>query len=88
MIKLHFSYIKRCETLDKKKTPAYRLVDKVLAKAAGSSSLKSQLKVLEVRWMYVGKRPLFSYTMNFNTLNSAIEILSREVEENSLRKKS
>ena len=41
------------ETLDKKRRQSYNhiysLIDKVLAKAAGSSSLKSQLKVLEAR---------------------------------------
>ena len=41
------------ETLDKKNRQTYNhiygLIDNVLAKAAGSSSLKSQLKVLEAR---------------------------------------
>ena len=60
----------------------YRLIDNVLAKAAGSSSLKSQLKVLEARWKYVHKQPLLPYTMDFNALDSAIEALSWQVKEN------
>ena len=74
------------ETLDKKRRQSYNhiysLIDKVLAKAAGSSSMKSQLKVLEARWKYVHKQPLLPYTMDFNALDSAIEALSWQVKEN------
>ena len=80
------------ETLAKKNRQPYnhiyRLIDNVLAKAAGSSSLKSQLKILEARWKYVHKQPLLPYTMNFKTLDSAIEALSWQVKKNSPDMKS
>ena len=59
----------------------HSLVDKVLPLAAGSTSPRSQLKLLEARFMFVHKQLLLPYTVNFKTLITLIDQLPWNVKE-------
>ena len=62
----------------------HKLVDTVLPLAAGSTSPKSQIKLLKARWAVLHENLLMQVDYKWKTLSKAIEILPEATPYNDL----